>query len=130
MNRFQFLRFFVVGLGGFLVDVGVLLLANPTLGPYWGRLLSFTIAVLFTWLFNRRFTFERTQKQHGPITEFTQYFLAMSLGGAANYLVYATLVFYIDFVMQWPVIGVAVGSAVGLGINFVLAKNWVFRSNS
>lgn len=130
MSGSQFLRFFVIGLGGFLVDVGVLLLATPALGPYWGRLLSFTIAVIFTWLFNRSFTFESTQEQPRAFTEFIQYLLAMSLGGAVNYSVYAALVFYSDFVLQWPVIGVAVGSAVGLGVNFTLAKNWVFKPKS
>lgn len=126
----RFLRFSLVGVGGFIVDGGVLLLAIPALGPYWGRLLSFICAVIFTWALNRHFTFESVSDHKNPRRELGQYFMAMIVGGSANYGVYAGLVYFVELVAQWPIIGVGVGSIVGLAINYSLAKNWIFKPRS
>jgi putative flippase GtrA len=106
----------------------VLLLVAGTLGPYLGRLISFTLAVLATWILNRSFTFAARQSGLSLHHELGRYFSAMIAGGVANYAVFAALVYFVDLVAQWPVLGVAAGSIVGLAINFALAKNWIFRS--
>ena len=125
----RFFRFSLVGTGGFIIDAGVLLLLNNIAGLYWGRLISFTMAVIATWLLNRIFTFETIKKNKPLHKEFHQYFMAMIIGGSANYLVYATLVYFVALIAQWPIIGVGVGSIVGLAINYSLAKNWIFKSD-
>lgn len=124
------MRFSLVGIGGFIVDAGVLLLLNTIVGLYWGRLISFALAVITTWLLNRSFTFDASNTHKSMRKEFGQYFMAMIVGGSANYGVYAGLVYYIDLLKQWPIIGVAIGSIVGLLINFSLAKNWIFSSRN
>lgn len=106
----------------------MLLLVAGALGPYLGRLVSFTLAVLATWGLNRSFTFSGRQSGLALHHELGRYFSAMIAGGAANYATYAGLVYFVDLVAQWPVLGVAAGSIIGLAINFGLAKNWIFKS--
>ncbi|MGH8328291.1 MAG: GtrA family protein, partial [Steroidobacteraceae bacterium] len=55
----QFVRFGLVGVCGFVVDVTVLYLALALLGvgPYVGRGISYLAAASFTWYLNRRITF-------------------------------------------------------------------------
>ncbi|MCF6303273.1 MAG: GtrA family protein [Devosiaceae bacterium] len=130
MLKSRFFRFAMVGAGGFVVDAGVLLAVNDMLGPYWGRLLSFALAVVFTWILNRHFTFGHTSKPQKIHREFGQYFMAMIVGGSANYITYAGLVYFVTLVAQWPVIGVGIGSIIGLAINYSLAKSWIFKPRS
>ena len=117
-----------MGVVGFLVDAGVLLALLKTLGPYWGRLISFSTAVLVTWALNRSITFSTTKKYYGRLREFSRYFLAMIGGGTTNYVLYAILVFSVSPVQSWPILGVAAGSIVGLAVNFTLARWWVFKT--
>ena len=124
----QFIRFALIGALGFVVDLAVLYLALWTgAGYYFGRVLSFTCAVFFTWQCNRRFTFERPETQ-SFLLEGTRYFLAMALGGAANLAVYGAIVTLFPPNPWLPFYGVALGSIAGMVINFVGAKFWVFAA--
>ncbi len=124
------MRFSLVGAAGFVVDAAILTLVAGMLGPYLGRLVSFGVAVVATWLMNRHFTFATRKSGLSLPGELGRYFSAMIAGGAANYATYAALVYLVDFVARWPVAGVGAGSIVGLAINFTLAKNWIFKSGS
>jgi putative flippase GtrA len=123
----QFIRFALVGAGGFLVDAGVLYLALYLgFGYFTGRAISFICALCATWLFNRYFTF--TDRSEIPVaTEAAKYFIAMSLGGAANYIAYSLVILEFNHTELLPLIAVAVGSIAGMFFNFFSAKLWVFR---
>ena len=128
MNRSQaeFSRFFVVGCVGLAADLGSLwILLELGTGVFYGRFLSFSIAVVTTWQLNRTITFRRTGNV--PIwQEFGKYYSAMILGGAVNLLIYSLIVFSIKDLSLVPYIGVAAGSAAGLTVNFLSAKYWAF----
>lgn len=100
----------------------------PHLGPYAGRVVSFAVAVVTTWVLNRRFAFADRAAGAGLGAEFGRYLTAMLAGGAVNYGLYALMVATLDPVARWPVIGVAAGSVAGLVVNFTLARAYVFRS--
>jgi putative flippase GtrA len=124
----QFAWFCVSGTLAFAVDAGVLqlLLSFAGLDPYSARVLSFLCAVTTTWLFNRHITFPHGSGLAWP-REWLLY-VSTQLGGAGlNYAVYAALVFFVPLVRDWPVLGVAAGSAAGLVLNFLSAKRLVFR---
>jgi len=124
----QFVRFALIGALGFVVDLAVLYLAlGIGAGYYFGRALSFTSAVLFTWQCNRRYTFGRPGTGSFWL-EGTRYFLAMALGGAANLAVYGSIVTLLPPNPWLPFYGVALGSIAGMVINFVGAKFWVFAA--
>jgi len=126
-NFKELLQFGMVGIIGFLVDSGALLMfLHFGLNPYWGRLGSFFIAVSATWLLNRNFTF-KAKKTTAFWQEWMKYVVANSMGAILNYGVYAILLFKVALVAQWPVMGVAAGSIVGLLANYINSRVFVFK---
>jgi len=139
------LWFGVSGVLALGVDVGVLALAQGTLGHYGGRVLSFWAAATFTWGFNRWVTFggaraqARADAQGGqpeltpmprpmPIwREYLSYCGSMAVGGALNYGAYAAAVASLPLVHAHPSLGVALGSLVGMGFNFLAARRILAR---
>lgn len=122
----SFFVFGLVGVAGLVVDSAILMALHEALGPYVARLFSFVAAVATTWALNRRFTFAHRTSGQSLGQEFTRYFLAMLGGGAVNYLTFAVLVASLDLVARWPVLGVVAGSLAGMGVNFTLARVFVF----
>jgi putative flippase GtrA len=123
----QFLRFGLVGIAGFVVDVGVL---YPALalgaGPYVGRGVSYLAAATSTWYLNRRVTFAaRRSASLGP--EWFSFMLCNAVGGLLNYTTYAAWVHYFGSARLVPACGVALGSLAGLCVNFTLSRQLVFR---
>lgn len=129
MSAFQqFLTFAVIGALGFGVDLAVLYGGLALgLGYFAGRAVSFSCAVLFTWQCNRRLTFRQTTAE-SLWAEGSRYFVAMTLGGAANLAVYAAIVSVVAPGRWVPFFGVALGSIAGMTINFVGARFWVFTA--
>gem|GEM_PF-776283 len=120
----KFIGFASVGTVGFGVDAGILYVLLPYLGPYLARLCSFFGAVLVTWRLNRLFTFK---SQHDGWSEFKRYFASQSVGAGLNYAVYALAIFTSGWMEKFPLVALGLGSIAGLGINFILAKKYVFK---
>jgi putative flippase GtrA len=125
----EFLRFSVVGTIGFAVDASVLYACAPFAGWLFGRLISFISAASTTWWLNRRHTFAAhsnalTATQTG--LEYLRYLVSMLAGGAVNYACYASTLYWLDG-PGTALIGVAMGSVAGLGVNFSLARLVVFK---
>ena len=119
----RFFRFCVVGGGGFVVDSLVYLLVSIFATPLISRLVSFSAAVFFTYVFNRFFTFE--SKDKACATEFAKYYANMILGGAINI---ATFYVAINALDAHPVIGIALGSIAGLFVNFMTSRSLLTES--
>ncbi|MGC4059563.1 MAG: GtrA family protein [Aquabacterium sp.] len=116
------IMFGVAGVIALFVDIGVLYVLRPVLGLYGARLCSFLAAATFTWLFNRSITFQEGAKPDAIVVEYLAYLSSMAVGGAINYLTYALSVKYVDAVRAQPAFGVALGSLVGMGFNFLSAR--------
>ena len=128
----QFFRFVVVGAAGFIVDATVLYLAlGWGFNALEGRLLSFFIAVIFTWILNRRFTFAGQQPKcmDGISKEWFQYVVAMAAGGIVNFGVFGMVIAVAPDSLSTPLWAVSFGSLAGLTINFLGAALWVYRPN-
>lgn len=126
----SFLRFSIIGTLGLLADSSVLyLILAFGADTMTARLVSFLCAVLVTWQLNRRMTFN-TPTQQGLMREGVRYLLAMSIGGVFNLMTYIAIIRILP--NQWwvPALGVATGSIVGLLINYLMAKNWVFSAQT
>lgn len=136
----QFLRFGAVGAVGFVVDAGMLYASAPVLGWYGARVLSFLAAATATWFLNRRYTFVEVAAAEGATSratgaaapklvgrQYSQYLLSMLLGGCVNYAVYAATLHWIHGPFA-ALLGVALGSCAGLGVNFAAASRIVFRT--
>jgi putative flippase GtrA len=125
----RFLRFAIVGTGGFVVDEAVLALTTRLihLDPYSGRAISFFCAVTFTWWGNRVLTFRDRAAKDGLLSEWAKFFAANALGGAINYGTYAALVAFAPKPLGIPFVALGIGAIAGLFFNFALSHAFVFR---
>lgn len=125
----QLLRFGIVGAAGFVVDASVLYVSlHFGSGYYFGRALSFLLAVWTTWQLNRRFTFSVRDRKN-VWREGGKYLMAMSVGGIVNYATYCALVATLPKHWFLPLLSVAVGSVAGLMVNFFIARHWVYKTS-
>nr|WP_315431399.1 GtrA family protein [uncultured Albidiferax sp.] len=128
-NSPEFLRFCIIGVIGFGVDVAVLYAMAGFLGWYGARALSFIAAATATWWCNRRFTFQATHKTTPILLQYLRYMASMLLGAALNYAVYAATLHWTDMPGK-AALGVALGSCSGLAVNFLLARHLVFKRHA
>ena len=123
----EFLLFALAGVIGLGVDVGVLYLAAPLLGWYAARVLSFLAAATATWSLNRRYAFATRNSGASLAREYAGYLLTMLGGAVVNYGVYVFVLH--SLAGPWvPALGVALGSCAGLALNFLAARQLVFKS--
>ena len=123
----QIFFFAVAGVVGLLVDIAVLYALRGAVGPFYGRVVSFSAAVLATWLVNRSITFGDRRSGLSRRREFTAYFTLMLAGGAVNYATYSALVLGSELVRQHLFLGVAAGSLAGMAVNFMTSRYLLFR---
>jgi putative flippase GtrA len=123
----QFVMFSLVGVIGFVVDSATLYLAMTFCGAglYSGRIISYLTTASSTWALNRRYTFSGRKSVHA-FGEWGRFLAANTLGGMVNYGTYAILVSRYPLAAEWPIIGVAAGSIVGLAVNFLASRTVVF----
>lgn len=128
--RGQAWRFAVSGVLGLAVDTATLYgLMALGLGFAWARVVSFLAAATFTWAFNRRLTFATQQAQAPSWGEWLRYLAAMAVGGAVNYAVSLASYHGFEVVQAYPVLALALGSAAGMVLNFLSARQLVFRAS-
>ncbi|MDQ0469375.1 GtrA family protein [Labrys wisconsinensis] len=119
-------RFLVAGAAGFVVDVGVLsALVWCGADPRPARLVSFLAAMTLTWQINRVTTFG---DRAGPATvaEFLRYAMASGLAALINLGVYMGLVTWGGAFRTWPVLAVAIATALSMTVNFLSYLKLVF----
>jgi putative flippase GtrA len=124
----KLIGFVVAGGTGFLVDAGVLWLGIHALGlgALAGRGISFTAAVVTTWLINRSITFAQQRGRRGR-DEVILYVLATLASGALNLGVYALVLRLVGDEGWRPFAALVLGVGTGLVSNFLLYNFVVFR---
>ncbi|MFC7395694.1 GtrA family protein [Chelatococcus sp. GCM10030263] len=124
----KLIGFVVAGGTGFIVDAGVLFLGINTfgLGALAARGISFTAAVITTWLINRSITFAQQRGRRGR-DEIFLYILATLASGALNLGVYALVLHLVGDAGWRPFAALVLGVGAGLVSNFLLYNFVVFR---
>ena len=122
-----FLKFGLVGGGGFLVDA-LVLQAGLALGlePPAARAVSVLVAMHATFLANDALVFRGHRAKPLP-ARWAGYLLANSLGAACNYLVFLVLTGSGAPVLSQPLAALAIGSAVGWGVNYAGSRMLAYR---
>ena len=129
--RYRLLAFCASGVVGLIVDLGVLYALAPVLGWYAGRVASFMAAVSVTWKLNRSFAFKDAQRalDESVWRQYGRYVASMLVGAGVNYMTYAVTLHFVNLPAA-PALGVALGSLVGLSVNFLSAQLLVFHTHS
>ncbi|MCB0278879.1 MAG: GtrA family protein [Calditrichaeota bacterium] len=125
-NRERFLKFFLVGAVGVLVNQGILILLHDY------RHLSLSISspvaiefsILSNFLFNNNWTW-KSSKSKSLFKRITNYHLVSLISGALNYAVLLGLTMAGLFYMWANLIGIAVAAL----LNFVLNHTWTFAES-
>lgn len=129
--RHPFIRFALVGGGGYLVDTAVLAWDTSVLGLDFktGRALSIFVAMAFTWLGNRYLTFpdRRARTLSGALQEWLKFMGANGVGAVVNYGTSVLLVNLAGPPLDHKFVAQALGVLAGLIFNFTLSKKLVFK---
>ena len=121
MSR-QFLLFVCVGIAGFLVDAGTVFgLTALGVSPLVARLPALVLAIVTTWLLNRRITFDI--EKPSTAAEFTRYFGVATVSAILNFAVYSLLVMS----GLAPVISVAIATLALMAFSFFGYKIFAFK---
>ncbi|MGZ3364343.1 MAG: GtrA family protein [Caulobacteraceae bacterium] len=126
----HFMRFCCAGGLGFVVDFTVLkTIVHLGANPIAARCLSFSVAVVVTWLVNRAWTFKGhiTPGAQGLLREFAGYLAVQSIGFAANFSVFTAMVIGIPALDGRLLPPSVAGTIAGLVVNYLGAKHIVFR---
>ena len=126
----RFLRFGVVGAGGFVVDTGVLFVLFQLVQlPYiTARAASIFSAMNFTWIGNRVLTFRAhaAREPRAIAVEWLRFLLTNAVGAAINWVVSIALRYEAPAPLNNPYLALVAGVAAGLVFNFTLSKRLVF----
>lgn len=127
--RRQAAFFLIAGGIAFFIDAGIVqaLVSLAGWDPVAARAVSWACAVTFTFAFNRSITFQAAGNR-GLLAAWVTYVGSQSAGLAGNLLIYVTLVHVHPWFATYPACAVAAGASLGAVINFVLAKQVVFRA--
>lgn len=118
----MFIRFLLVGGVGFCIDAGLTyLLIQLTIAPWLARIPAIFLAMVFTWLANRYFTYRVTRAR--STIEAMHYSIVALIMALVNYLIYIFLVRY----GIWPVAAVTLATACQTMISFHAYRHFVFR---
>ncbi len=123
----RFARFLVVGTGGFAIDAALTLLLSRGSGldPLIARIPAFLAASAFTYSVNRRWTF--AARAPAWLRGWIHYVTVTGVGAVLNYVTYALVLVLLGTSSLPTLVGVALGSIVGLGFNFTLSDRVVFQ---
>jgi putative flippase GtrA len=131
IHEIRFLRFALVGTGGFVVTWLTLFLVTHFLGldKYSAWFPAFLVGVTFTWWGNRTLTFADRAATTGLAREWFVFFVGNSFGAAANFSVYSLLVTFAPSPLGNPLLAIVAGTLVGLIFNFTVSARYVFRAS-
>ncbi len=124
-------RFIIVGAIGFVVDGGILTLLHSLydFSLLHARLMSFAAAVTVTWYLNRHHTFG-ADKDERAFQEWGRYAVVNSIGALLNLGIFLWLVYQFRILADWPILPLAMASAVALVVNFFASRHLAFRHGS
>ena len=131
-------KFGIVGLLGFVVDVGIFNLLRLGVGGaegWWttalgAKVVSTSVAIVFNWIGNRYWTFRADRHTH-VVREFIEFIVA-SLAGmvvALGCLWFSHHVLGLVDIVSDNISGNVIGLGLGTLLRFLLYRYWVFNPN-
>ena len=97
------------------------------LGAIPARLIAFAVSIIFTYIFNRAFTFADRPRRGG---EWMRYAFVSAVAAGVNLGAFATALRALGTHAFAPYIAMPIGVALGLVVNFLCYNFVVFRTTS
>ena len=118
----MFFRFLLVGATGFIIDAGVTtLLAGLGSAAWFARIPALLLAMTWTWLANRHFTYQR--KEARTAQEALRYAAVAAAMALLNYLLYLALIRH----GAGPIGAVTLATALQTLLSFHAYRHCVFK---
>jgi putative flippase GtrA len=122
----DFIKFCLVGFSALILESFLIfLLYQIGISYEYSRLISLPLAILFTWYFNRNFTFRN--RAPNKIIQFGTYTSLILIGLVVNYSVYIFSINLLKSIDYSFIIAICLGSSSSLVFNFVFSKFKVFK---
>jgi len=125
----EFVQFGLVGSTGVVIDLAIYeaLQSLFAIDHKVARAYSFIGAASWNWALNRLITFTNRQKM-SKLIQWPAFLLTSSLGFAVNWGSYVILTTYVPFFNVHRIVALLLGVLLGMGLNFMAARAFVFRS--
>lgn len=121
----SFIRFGIVGATGFVWDSCTVYALRHVTNLYVAGTCGFLVAATLNWVSHRFWTFRAAE--HAPAhVQWAKFLMTNALGFIFNRGTFFLLIGFFPLVAAHPILGIAAGSVVGLGFNYVLSKRFVF----
>ncbi len=121
-NRYQFLRYFMVGTSGFVIDLGALIIFKRYFGldPIVSVVFSQIVAMIYVFILNKIWSFKERSMPH-------KQFVRYAILTAFNYLfgIAMMYVFQRKFGFDYKLVRL-VSVMLATSWNFLLYKHWVY----
>jgi len=124
----EFIQFGMVGSTGVVVDLAIYLTLQSLFGidHRVARAYSFIAAASWNWALNRLITFTYRQKM-SKLIQLPAFLVTSSMGFSVNWGSYTVLTGYVPFFNAHRIIALLIGVLLGMGLNFMAARAFVFR---
>lgn len=123
----RLLTFSVIGVVGFAIDSGLMMLFHKLLNVsvFAARPFSFLIAVTVTWWLNRSITFCEISSL-SKSSEWRRYVAVNTVGSLINLGVFYFSMLSLEVLVEWPLAALAIGSLVAMFFNFWASQRFAF----
>lgn len=120
----QFVKFAIVGASSTVIDWGIFYLLDFTLGVYYltAKVLSFSIAVINSFIWNRHWTFRSTNPNKRQ--EFIKFLIIALVGLTINALI---MYFSVTIYHTRKIVGLIFATGITTFWNFLVNKFWTFK---
>lgn len=121
----QFIKFGLVGASSTAIDWSIFYLFSYVIGIYYltAKVLSFAIAVVNSFIWNRRWTFR--SKESKKLKEFTKFIIIALIGLSIN----ALIMYFAVSILGWrKIFGLASATALTTFWNFLANKFYTFKN--
>jgi putative flippase GtrA len=130
----QLARFGLVGLAGLLVNIAAVYLLRLVVDLLLSAAIAFLIAATATWLLNRNFTFREVRKSGMSRVELSRqwgaFIVANAFGGIIYLGTFWCLTSHVPICREFPALAVCAGGAMGMIVNFLTSRSFVFVERS
>ena len=122
----QFIKFGIVGASSAIIDWSIFYLLNLTFGVYYliAKVLSFSVAVINSFIWNRRWTF-RSQDPNRK-KEFTKFLIIATVGLSINALI---MYIVVSIYGQRKFVGLIFATGLVTFWNFLANKFYTFKNS-